>query len=65
MQILGKRDWEDSLEDKGRVFQTMAKMMANDIIDAIGFFVSMYVGRPLGSKIEALKMNFLKENTNY
>ena len=56
----GKRDWEDSLEDKGVDIATMAKWDGHDIIDAVGFFVSMYVGGPLGKKIEALKNESFK-----
>ena len=59
-KYFGKRDWEDSLEDKGVDIATMAKWDGHDIIDAIGFFVSLYVGRPLGSKIEALKNESFK-----
>ena len=59
-KYFGKRDWENSLEDKGVDIATMAKWDGHDIIDAIGFFVSMYVGRPLGSKIEALKNESFK-----
>ena len=59
-KYFGKRDWEDSLEDKGVDIATMAKWDGHDIIDAIGFFVSMYVCRPLGSKIEALKNESFK-----
>ena len=61
-KYFGKRDWEDSLEDKGVDIATMAKWDWHDIIDAIGFFVSMYVGRPLGSKIEALKNESFKKS---
>ena len=59
-KYFGKRDWENSLEDKGVDIATMAKWDGHDILDAIGFFVSMYVGRPLGSKIEALKNESFK-----
>ena len=59
-KYFGKRDWEDSLEDKGVDIATMAKWDGHDIIDAIGFFVSMYVGGPLGKKIEALKNESFK-----
>ena len=59
-KYFGKRDWEDSLEDKGIDIATMAKWDGHDIIDAIGFFVSMYVGGPLGKKIEALKNESFK-----
>ena len=59
-KYFGKRDWEDSLEDKGIDIASMAKWDGHDIIDAIGFFVSMYVGGPLGKKIEALKNESFK-----
>ena len=59
-KYFGKRDWEDSLEDKGVDIATMAKWDGHDIIDAVGFFVSMYVGGPLGKKIEALKNESFK-----
>ena len=59
-KYFGKREWEDSLESKGADIATMAKWDGHDILDAIGFFVSMYVGRPLGSKIEALKNESFK-----
>tara|TARA_Y100001972_G_scaffold30034_1_gene37029 strand:- start:375 stop:2375 length:2001 start_codon:yes stop_codon:yes gene_type:complete len=59
-KYFGKRDWEDSLEDKGVDIATMAKWDGHDIIDAIGFFVSMYVGGPLGKKIGALKNESFK-----
>ena len=59
-KYFGKRDWEDSLEDKGVDIATMAKWDGHDIIDAIGFFVSMYVGGPLGKKIGDLKNESFK-----
>ena len=59
-KYFGKKDWEDSLEDKGVDIATMAKWDGHDIIDAIGFFVSMYVGGPLGKKIGALKNESFK-----
>ncbi len=59
-KYFGKRDWEDSLEDKGIDIASMAKWDGHDIIDAIGFFVSMYVGGPLGKKIGDLKNESFK-----
>ena len=59
-KYFGKRDWEDSLEDKGVDIATMAKWDGHDIIDAVGFFVSMYVGGPLGKKIATLKNESFK-----
>ena len=59
----GKRDWEDNLESKGADIATMAKWDGHDILDAIGFFVSMYVGGPLGKKIEALKNESLNKES--
>ena len=59
-KYFGKREWEDSLESKGADIATMAKWDGHDILDAIGFFVSMYVGGPLGKKIGALKNESFK-----
>ena len=59
-KYFGKREWEDSLESKGADIATMAKWDGHDILDSIGFFVSMYVGGPLGKKIEALKERIFK-----
>ena len=62
-KYFGKREWEDSLEDKGVDIATMAKWDGHDILDAVGFFVSMYVGGPLGKKIEALKNESLNRES--
>ena len=62
-KYFGKREWEDSLESKGADIATMAKWDGHDILDAIGFFVSMYVGGPLGKKIEALKNESLNKES--
>jgi len=62
-KYFGKREWEDSLESKGADIATMAKWDGHDILDAIGFFVSMYVGGPLGKKIEALKNESLSKES--
>ena len=62
-KYFGKREWEDSLESKGADMPTMAKWDGHDILDLIGFFVSMYVGGPLGKKIEALKNESLNKES--
>ena len=62
-KYFGKKDWEDSLEDKGVDIATMAKWDGHDIIDAIGFFVSMYVGGPVGKKITDLKNESLNKES--
>ena len=62
---LVKENGKIVLKSKGADIATMAKWDGHDIIDAIGFFVSMYVGGPLGKKIEALKNESLKKNLNY
>ena len=60
-KYFGKREWEDNLESKGMDIAAAAKWDGHDILDAIGFFVSMYIGRPLGSKIEDLKNESLNK----
>lgn len=62
-KYFGKREWEDNLESKGADIATMAKWDGHDILDSIGFFVSMYVGGPLGKKIEALKNESLNKES--
>ena len=62
-KYFGKREWEDSLEDKGVDIATMAKWDGHDILDAIGFFVSMYVGGPVGKKITDLKNESLNRES--
>jgi hypothetical protein len=32
----------------------MAKWDGKDIVDAVGFYVSMTIGRPMGQKVEQL-----------
>ena len=54
-KYFGKKDWENNLEDKGADIASMAKWDGHDILDSIAFFVSMYVGGPVGKKISALK----------
>ena len=41
----------------------MAKWDGHDILDAIGFFVSMYVGGPVGKKIIDLKNESLNKES--
>ena len=63
-KYFGKREWEDNLESKGMDIAAAAKWDGHDILDAIGFFVSMYIGGPLGKKIEALKNESLNRESN-
>ena len=62
-KYFGKREWEDNLENKGVDIATMAKWDGHDILDAIGFFVSMYVGGPVGKKIIDLKNESLNKES--
>ena len=62
-KYFGKREWEDNLESKGADIATMAKWDGHDILDAIGFFVSMYVGGPVGKKITDLKNESLNKES--
>ena len=62
-KYFGKREWEDNLESKGADIATMAKWDGHDILDAIGFFVSMYVGGPVGKKITDLKNESLNRES--
>ena len=63
-KYFGKREWEDNLETKGYDIAAAAKWDGDDILDAIGFFISMYIGGPLGKKIEALKNESLNRESN-
>jgi hypothetical protein len=40
--------------DLGPNIAALAKWDGKDIVDAIGFYVSMTIGRPMGEKIEKL-----------
>ena len=62
-KYFGKREWEDNLESHGADIATMAKWDGHDILDAIGFFVSMYVGGPVGKKITDLKNESLNKES--
>ena len=52
----GKREWEDSLEQNhGVPIAKSAKWDGYEIIDAISFWASMFIGGPVGAKITSLK----------
>ena len=46
----------------GRQIAEMCKWDGGDIVDAIGFYVSMTIGRPLGQRIEKLVEGVVNEN---
>jgi len=46
---------KDRLENKGREIARMSEYDGDEIINAIAFYVSMNMGRPLGQKVESLK----------
>ena len=52
----GKSDMEDSIEmNHGVPIAKSAKWDGYEIIDAIAFFASMFIGGPVGAKITSLK----------
>jgi len=52
----GKKDWEDSLEQNhGVPIAHAAKWDGYEIIDAISYWASMFIGGPVGAKISSLK----------
>ena len=52
----GKREWEDSLEmNHGVPIAKSAKWDGYEIIDAIAYWASMFIGGPVGAKITSLK----------
>ena len=51
---MGKRDMESLYQSIGEKIATMAKWDGEDIAKAVGFYVSMTIGRPMGEKIENL-----------
>ena len=52
----GRKDLEDSIEQNhGEPIAKAAKWDGYDIIDAIAFFVSMFIGGPVGAKVTSLK----------
>ena len=52
----GKREWEDSIEQNhGVPIAHAAKWDGYEIIDAIAYWASMFIGGPVGAKITSLK----------
>jgi len=52
----GRKDLEDSIEQNhGVPIAKSAKWDGHDIIDAVAFFVSMFIGGPVGAKVSSLK----------
>ena len=51
---MGQRDMENLYQSIGERIATMAKWDGEDIAKAVGFYVSMTIGRPMGEKIEKL-----------
>ena len=52
----GNKAWEDSLEQNhGVPIAKSAKWDGYEIIDAIAFFASMFIGGPVGAKVTSLK----------
>ena len=55
-KFYGKSSMEDSIEQNhGEPIAKAAKWDGHDIIDAISFFVSMFIGGPVGAKVSSLK----------
>ena len=55
-KFYGKSSMEDSIEQNhGEPIAKAAKWDGHDIIDAIAFFVSMFIGGPVGAKVTSLK----------
>ena len=58
----GKKDWEDSIEmNHGVPIAKAAKWDGYEIIDAVAYWASMFIGGPVGAKITSLKEG-LNEN---
>jgi len=52
---MGEQDLEDMYEyEIGPKIAAMAKWDGKDVVDAVGFYVSMTIGRPMGQKVEQL-----------
>ena len=51
---MAQKDMESLYQSIGERIATMAKWDGEDIAKAVGFYVSMTIGRPLGQKIENL-----------
>jgi|SaaInl5LU_22_DNA_1037371.scaffolds.fasta_scaffold08416_5 hypothetical protein len=50
----GKQDAIGIYEEMGEKIASICKWDGKDIVDAIGFYVSMTIGRPVGEKVEKL-----------
>jgi hypothetical protein len=50
----GKQDTIGIYEEMGENIASICKWDGKDIVDAIGFYVSMTIGRPVGEKVEKL-----------
>jgi hypothetical protein len=55
----------DRLEDMGREIAKMSEYDGHEIINAIAFYVSMNMGRPLGQKVESLKNTMKKGGVTF
>ena len=51
---MGKKDVIGIYEEMGENVASICKWDGKDIVDAIGFYVSMTIGRPVGEKVEKL-----------
>ena len=51
---MGKKDAIGIYEEMGENVASICKWDGKDIVDAIGFYVSMTIGRPVGEKVEKL-----------
>ena len=51
---MGKQDAIEIYEEMGENVASICKWDGKDIVDAIGFYVSMTIGRPVGEKVEKL-----------
>jgi hypothetical protein len=51
---MGKKDVISIYEEMGENVASICKWDGKDIVDAIGFYVSMTIGRPVGEKVEKL-----------
>tara|TARA_A200000159_G_C7321797_1_gene339178 strand:- start:495 stop:1070 length:576 start_codon:yes stop_codon:yes gene_type:complete len=63
-KYFGKRSWEDNLESHGADIAAAAKWDGHDILDAIGFFISMWIGGSKGKEVSSLKNENLIERYN-
>ena len=65
-KFYGKSSMEDSIEQNhGEPIAKAAKWDGYDIIDAIGFFVSMFIGGPVGAKVTSLKEGMNESLTGF